>query len=165
MAQRHDILVVDDRSLDAQETLIALEQVAPTAGALHLESGAEALQYLFSVGSFAGRPPGMPRLVLLNVEMSGMSGLCVLDMMRAHPLTRGIRVVALSLEPNVRKHRRHDAFDADAYFTRPCDFPRYCAVLSGCVRHWLPSTHQRSDWQDSCAVPPIQLLAPGFSYG
>jgi two-component system, response regulator len=163
MAECHDILVVDDRSLDAQETLIALEQVAPAASALHMESGAEALQYLFSVGSFAGRSPGLPRLVLLSVEMSGMSGLCVLDMMRAHPLTRGIRVVVLSLEPDVRKHRHHDAFDADAYITRPCAFQRYCAVLSGCVRHWLPSTHRCSDWHDASAVPRIQLTAPGFS--
>lgn len=145
MLSSHDILVVNDHLLDAYETLIALEQVAPRARVLHLLGGDEALQYLFSVGTFAGRTPGMPRLVLLSSEMRGISGLCVLDLMRAYTLTCDIPVVVLSLEDNLRKHRRHDKFDADAYIVKPCDFHRYCAVLDECVRRWLPSSSgQRS---------------------
>lgn len=159
MAYSHDILVVNDRSLDAQETLIALEQVAPTARVLHLEGGTEALQYLFSVGTFAGRAPEMPLLVLLSLEMSAMSGPCMLDLMRAHPLTRRIPVVVLSLEPNVRKHRRHDAFDADAYITKPCNFQRYYAVIEGCVRHWVPSVHRRNGRRRVAAIPRVECAA------
>jgi len=139
MSPSHDILVVNDRLLDAYETLVALEQVAPRARALHLCSGDEALQYLFSVGSFAGRRPEMPGLILLSLELSGVSGLCVLELIRAHPLTRQIPVVIVSLEHQVRKLRRHDHFDANAYVRKPLDFPRYCSVIHGCVRHWLPS--------------------------
>lgn len=94
-----------------------------------------------------------------------MSGLCVLDMMRAHPLTQRLPVVVLSLEPNARKHRRHDAFDADAYVSRPRDFRRYCAVLRGCVRHWLPSSHRRSERHNGMETPPIQLATASFSCG
>lgn len=139
MSPRHDILVVNDRLLDAHETLIALEQVAPRAKVLHLCSGDEALQYLFSVGLFAGRPPRMPRLVLLSLELRVVSGLCVLDLMRAHPLTRDIPVVALSLEDHARKLRRHDQFDANAYIRKPLDFHRYCSIIEGCVKRWSPS--------------------------
>lgn len=139
MSFSHDILVVNDRLLDADETLIALEQIAPRAKVLHLLGGDEALQYLFSVGAFAGRTPGMPRLVLLSLEMRGISGLCVLDLMRAYTLTCDIPVVVISLENNLRKHRRHDRFDADAYIVKPCDYHKYCAVLEECARRWLPS--------------------------
>lgn len=139
MSPSHDILVVNDRLLDAHETLIALEQVAPRARVLHLFGGDEALQYLFSVGTFAGRTPGMPKLVLLSAEMNVISGLCVLDLMRAHPRTADIAVALLSLERNFDKHRRHDRFDADAYIVKPWSFQRYCAVLDGCVRRWLSS--------------------------
>ena len=138
MLPRADIVVVNDRTLDAHATLVALEQVAPRARVLHLDSGGEALEYLFSVGTFAGQGPVMPRLVLLSCEMNVISGLCVLDLMRAHPLTCDIPVVLLSLEGNPRKYRRHDGFDADAYLVEPCDFRRYCAVIEGCVGRWLP---------------------------
>lgn len=140
MSHHHDILVVNDRMLDAHETLVALEQVAPRATVLHLDSGHEALEYLFSVGTFAGRPAIMPRLVLLSAEISDISGLCLLDLLRAHPLTRAIPIVLLSLECDLQESRGHEQFRADAYVLKPLDFQRYCTLLEGCVRCWIPST-------------------------
>lgn len=139
MSPTYDILVVNDRMLDAHETLVALEQVAPRATVLHLDSGREALEYLFSVGTFAGRPATMPRLVLLSAEISDISGLCLLDLMRAHPLTRTIPIILLSLESDLHEVRREDQFGADAYVMKPLDFQRYCTLLQGCVRCWIPS--------------------------
>lgn len=133
-----DVLIVNDRLMDAQTTLVAFEQVAPRARVLHLMNGSEALQYLFSKGLFAGRPPVMPQLVVLSLEMKGISGLCMLDLMRAHPLTREIPVVLVGLEQNPRIYRRNDQFDANAYLLMPWDFGRYCAVIEGCVSRWLP---------------------------
>lgn len=133
-----DVLVVNDRLIDAQTTLVAFEQVAPRARVLHLMKGSEALQYLFSAGIFAGRAPVMPQLVVLSLEMRGISGLCVLDLMRAHPVTRKIPVVLVSLEDNPRVYRRRDQFDASAYLMMPWDFHRYCTVIEGCAARWLP---------------------------
>lgn len=133
-----DVLVVNDRLLDAQTTLVAFEQVAPRARVLHLLSGSESLEYLFSAGIFAGRAPVMPQLVVLSLEMTAISGLCLLDLMRAHPLTHNIPIVLVSLEGNPRIHRRHDQFDASAYVMMPWDFHRYCALIEGCAARWLP---------------------------
>ena len=157
MSINYDVLVVDDRMLDAQATLVALEQVAPRAAVLQVDSSREALAYLFSVGEFAGRPPIMPQLVLLSAEMSDISGLCVLDLMRAHPVTRNVPIVVLSLETDARELRHHDAFSADAYVTKPCDFQHYCAVIQACIRCWLPSALRPSGFHDS----RLQRLAPG----
>ena len=138
MSLKADVLVVNDHMLDAHATLVAFEQVAPRASVLHLIDGGEALQYLFSTGMFVGRAPILPHLVLLSLEMRSISGLCVLDMMRAHPLTKDVIVVLVSLEAP-RRYRRHDRFDANAYLTMPCDFPRYCAIIEGYVSRWLPA--------------------------
>jgi CheY-like chemotaxis protein len=138
MVPNADVLVVDDHPLDAQTALVAFEQVAPRARVLHLFDGSEALEYLFSTGEFADREHGMPQLVVLSLEMKTISGLCVLDLMRAHPMTADIPVVLTSLERNPRGYRRHDKFDANAYLTLPCDFDRYCAVIEGCTERWLP---------------------------
>jgi two-component system, response regulator len=162
MSPDHDILVVNDRMLDAHETLVALEQVAPRASVLHVDSSSEALEYLFSVGAYAGRPSIMPRLVLLSAEMSDVSGLCLLDLMRAHTLTCGMPIVLLSLESDVGKFRRHDQFDADAYVMKPWDFGRYCSLLEGCIRRWVPSALRPSDGRYS---EPRQIAhaVAGFS--
>lgn len=139
MSPSHDILVVNDRMLDAHETLVALEQVAPRATVLHLDSGREALEYLFSIGAFAGRPPTLPRLILLSAEISDISGLCLLDLVRAHPLTRAVPVILMSLDNDLREVRREDQFGADAYVMKPLDFQRYCTLLQGCVMCWVPA--------------------------
>ncbi len=138
MVPSADVLIVNDHLLDAQTTLVAFEQVAPRARVMHLLDGSEALQYLFSTGLFAGRPPEMPRLVILSLEMKSIGGLCVLDLMRAHPLTCRVPVVLASIERNPRMHRCHNKFDANAYVTLPCDFQRYCALIEGCTERWLP---------------------------
>jgi CheY-like chemotaxis protein len=149
MSPAADVLVVNDRMLDAQATLVALEFVAPRARVLHLDSGQQALQYLFATGEFHGRPAKPPGLMLLTLELEIVSGLCVLDFVRAHPATAKIPVVLLSLEGDVRKYRRNNQFDASAYIAQPCDFHRYCAVLRGCIRHWLPWAERPG----SAAVP------------
>lgn len=133
-----DVLVVNDHLLDAQTTLVAFEQVAPRARVLHLMDGSEALHYLFSTGIFAGRTADMPQLVILSLEMTTIGGLCVLDLMRAHPLTCNVPVVLASIEGNPSSYRRYNKFDADAYVTLPCDFRRYCAVMEACSQRWLP---------------------------
>jgi two-component system, response regulator len=138
MISRADVLVVDDRLLEAQTALVAFEQVAPRAKVLHLLDGGEAVEYLFATGTFAGRAPVMPQLVFLSLEMEKVSGLCVLDLLRGHPLTCELPIVLVSLERNPRMYRRHNQFDADAYVSLPCDFTRYCAVVEGCVERWLP---------------------------
>jgi two-component system response regulator len=133
-----DVLIVNDRMMDAQTTLVAFEQVAPRARVLHLMNGSDALQYLFSTGIFAGRALVMPQLMVLSLEMKGIGGLCILDLVRAHPLTREIPVVLVGLEENPRIYRRHDQFDASAYLMMPWDFGRYCAIIEGCTSRWLP---------------------------
>lgn len=159
MSPHHDILVVNDRMLDAHETLVALEQVAPRATVLHVDSGREALEYLFSVGAFAGRPATLPRLLLLSAEISDISGLCLLDLIRAHPLTRTIPVILLSLESDLREVRRDDQFGADAYVMKPLDFQRYCTLLHGCVSCWIPSALRPGGGRISQPPPVTHALA------
>lgn len=167
MSRNHDIVVIDDRRLDTNETLVALEQVAPRATVLHLESANEALEYLFSVGAYAGRPSTLPRLVLLSAQMRHDSALCLLDVMRAHTLTHTVPVILVSEENDVCTTRRHDAFDADAYVTKPRDFQRYCSLLEGCVMCWVPSAlrpngsrYSRGDTSPTASpVMPTQTVA------
>lgn len=138
MSHGVDVLVVDDRTVDADMTLLALRLAAPNARLLRLGDGEQALEYLFRVGRFARRCGPLPGLLLLDAEMPVVSGLCVLDLIRAHPLTYDTPVVLMSSDSGSRIRERHDTFAADAYVVKPTDFERYCALIEAMLCRWLP---------------------------
>lgn len=148
MVCKIDVLVVENRSVDAEVTLFALRQAATCdAKFLRLREGSEALRYLFAVGEFARRSTGMPGLVLLDTDMPVTSGLCVLDIIRAHPATSGIRVVMLTTDtrPRIAKHER---LSPDGHLVKSQDFDQYCAAMELALKRWLPrilkAHHQRA---------------------
>ena len=157
MVRSIDVLLVDDRSVDADVTLFALRQAStPDAKLLRLRGGDEALRYLFAVGEFAHRSTGMPGLVLLDMDMPVTSGLCVLDVIRAHPATSGIRVVMLSTD-----HRPHfpveNGFAPDAYLMKAQDFDHYCAAIELTLRRWLPRILKARHGRAWAGLPRLTL--------
>jgi len=74
-----DILLVEDNAEDAAATMQALRS-GNLAGQLHwVKDGAEALEYLFCTGRYAGRDRREPpRLVLLDIWMPKVDGIEVL---------------------------------------------------------------------------------------
>jgi CheY-like chemotaxis protein len=150
-----DVLLVEDRSIDAQVTLSALRQAAtPNARVLRLRAGDEALRYLFAVGEFARRSPALPGLVLLDTEMPMVSGHCVLDVIRAHPATSGMRVVMLTADTRPR-FAEQDGFSPDGYLMKSQDFDQYCAAMELTLKRWLPrilKEHHQRAW------PAVQRL-------
>ena len=129
MGRQVDVLVVEERSVDAEVTLSALRKGSTRdAKLLRLRDGNEALRYLFAVGEFANRSPEMPGLVLLDMGLPVASGLCVLDVMRAHPATKDIPVVMLTTDN--RPHFAEDfGFSPDGYLVKSQDFDQYCAAI------------------------------------
>jgi hypothetical protein len=58
MAELKPILLVEDNPKDVELTLAALEKSQLANEVIVARDGAEALDYLFSRGPFASRPPG-----------------------------------------------------------------------------------------------------------
>jgi two-component system response regulator len=148
MVRKIDVLVVENRSVDAEVTLFALRQAATSdAKLLRLRDGSEALRYLFAVGEFERRSTGMPDLVLLDTDMPVTSGLCVLDIIRAHPATSGIRVIMLTTDTRPRV-AEHDGLSPDGHLVKSQDFDQYCAAMELALKRWLPrilkAHHQRA---------------------
>lgn len=138
MARQIDVLLVEERSIDAEVTLSALRRAAARdARLLRLRDGNEALRYLFSVGEFESRSSGMPGLVLLDMGMPVTSGLCVLDVMRAHPTTSSVPVVMLTTDTRPHFGEEND-FSPDAYLVKTQDFDQYCAAIELTLKRWLP---------------------------
>jgi CheY-like chemotaxis protein len=155
VVRKIDVLVVENRSVDADVTLFALRQAStPDAKFLRLKDGNEALRYLFSLGEFASRSTGMPGLVLLDTYMPVTSGLCVLDIIRAHPATSGMQVIMLTTDTRPR-FAEHDRLSPDGYLVKSQDFDQYCAAIELTLKRWLPrilKAHHQRAW------PALQRL-------
>jgi CheY-like chemotaxis protein len=86
-----------------------------------------------------------PDVMLLDMQLPDMSGLAVMERLRADPATRSIKVMALSasaMPDEVAAARRAGAV---AYWTKPIDFERFLQSLAS----QLPSADPRAGPQRS----------------
>jgi DNA-binding NarL/FixJ family response regulator len=154
MGRTFDVVLVEHRSIDAEVTMTALRQAStPNAKLLRLRDGDQALRYFFAAGEFADRSPKMPGLVLLDVDMPVTSGLCILDIIRAHPSTSCMRVVMLTTD--TRPRFEENGFSPDGYLLKSQDFDQYCAAIELALKRWLPrilKAHHQRAW------PALQRL-------
>ena len=147
-----EILVVDDSEEDALLTLGALRNCAPDAAVLRLTDGEQALQFICATHGYAGRPPGLPKLVLLDLHMPGMDGVEVLQALRARPDTRDLPVVLWSSSSNQLLIEQGLEAGASAYHVKPTALDAYRAEIAAIVRRWL---HDES----AADVTPSKLSA------
>ena len=91
------ILLVEDNPDDEALTLRALKKNKIANQIIVARDGAEALDYMFGTGSYAGRNlEEMPEVILLDLKLPKVDGLEVLRRIRSNPKTRMVPVVILS---------------------------------------------------------------------
>ena len=108
------ILLVEDDAADAERTLHALREASPASEVHWVKNGAEALDFLFCSGPYAGRDPDdAPRLVLLDIK-----GIEVLRRMKGSQL-RAIPVVVMTSSSEERDVLESYRLGVDAYIVKP----------------------------------------------
>jgi two-component system response regulator len=91
------VLLVEDDEDYRELTLAALHECCDPARILAVGDGEHALDYLFGRKAHAGRDTRrQPRLVVLDLKLTRVHGLEVLEAMRNDPLTQSVPVVVLS---------------------------------------------------------------------
>ena len=92
-----DVLLVEDKRSDAEMTIRAICKSKIGNNILHLKDGKEALDFLFGTGEFEGRDINKkPKVILLDLKMPKVSGIEVLQQLKANSLTKKIPVVVLT---------------------------------------------------------------------
>ena len=76
----------------------------------------------------------IPNLLLLDMQLPDMTGLDVLDRLRADPATSGIRVVALSADAMPAQVTEAIARGAEAYWTKPLSLGKFKSELPKFLR-------------------------------
>ena len=138
MAESSVILLVEDNPDDEALTLRALRQHRTVDDIVVAHDGAEALEYLFATGAYAGRDAQvMPRLVLLDIKVPKVDGLEVLRRMRENARTRLIPVVVLTASQEEQDLLKSYNFGANSYVCKPVDWVRFSEAVGHLGLYWL----------------------------
>ncbi len=132
-----NILLVEDNDDDAALTMWALNQ-ANIANHIELvRDGAAALDFLFCKGQYSQRQPDtLKQMILLDLNLPKINGLEVLRQIKAHPQTRSIPVVVLTVSSRSQDVARSQQLGAEAYIVKPVDFKNFSEVVPKLNLQW-----------------------------
>ena len=132
------ILLIEDNPDDAALTRRALEKNNIKNDVVVVHDGAEALDYLFGAGSYAGRDLTiMPQLTLLDLKLPKVDGLEVLRRLRANELTRLLPVVILTSSNEEQDRINGYGLGANSYVRKPIDFGQFVDAVRQLGLYWL----------------------------
>ena len=124
------MLLAEDNPRDAELTLAALEEARLGGNTFVVGDGAELLDYLRLSGRFAGREPGNPAVILLDLKMPKVDGLEVLRRIKGDQRLKSIPVVVLTSSREERDVVESYQLGANAYVVKPVDFEQFVAAVS-----------------------------------
>lgn len=132
------ILLVEDNPQDEQLILRALRKINLANQVDVVRDGQQALDYLFGEGEFLARAgASLPTVVLLDISLPRVTGLEVLDRLRAHPRTRLLPVVILTSSDEDRDRLRSYENGANSFVRKPLDFAEFAETVARLGVYWL----------------------------
>ncbi len=132
------ILLVEDNPSDAELTIRALRKKNLANKLIHLKNGAEALDFIFTRGNYAGRDAlKVPKVILLDLKMPKVHGLEVLAALRADEKTKRIPVVVLTSSNEDPDIDACYALGVNSYIVKPVDFDNFVKAVSELGFYWL----------------------------
>lgn len=144
------ILLVEDNPDDVSMTERALKKAKVINSLVVVGDGAEALDYLFGTGAYAGRNVNnMPQVILLDLKLPKIDGLGVLRRIRANELTKLLPVVILTSSKEEKDLINSYNLGANSYIRKPVIFNQFAEAVRQMGLYWLllneppPSTRGR----------------------
>lgn len=125
------IALVEDNADDEALTMRALKKHGIANQIVVLRDGVEALEFLL------GREHPLPHLVLLDLNLPRVSGLEVLQRLRADARTALLPVVILTSSNEERDLVNGYRLGANSYVRKPVDFVEFSEAVHQLGLYWL----------------------------
>src|ERR1035437_6753264 len=123
-----ELLLVEDDPNDVELTLLALRK-HKLANKIHVvRDGEEALDFVFSRGTYAHRSSNGPPKVI---------GLEVLKAIKGDPRTRAVPVVVMTSSREQRDMVEGYRLGVNSYIQKPIDFSQFQTIIRDLGYYWL----------------------------
>lgn len=133
-----EVLLVEDNPTDAELTMHALSATHFVNKIVWVKDGAEALDFVDCRGAHAGRDrKNTLQVILLDLQLPKVSGIEVLQALKADPETRAIPVVVLTSSQLDRDIKRCYELGVNSYVTKPVEFAAFAKAVSGLGFYWM----------------------------
>lgn len=136
--RNRNILLVEDDPDDELLTVRALQKSNVLNDIIVARDGAEALDYLFGTGKYAGRDvTDSPAMVLLDLKLPKIAGMQVLERIRADSRTRMTPVVILTSSQDSRDVVSGYGLTVNSYIRKPVNFEQFAHAVHQIGLYWL----------------------------
>ncbi|HEX4343400.1 MAG TPA: response regulator [Verrucomicrobiae bacterium] len=133
-----ELLLVEDNPDDLEMTLHALREGKVVNRIQVARDGAEALDFIFCEGAFAGRKmEDGPKVILLDLKLPKVDGREVLARIKGDPRTKKIPVIVLT-----SSKEQSDVFETydlgvNSYIVKPVNFEQFVSAVQELGVYWL----------------------------
>ena len=136
MSALQRILLVEDSPRDAELVVDALTEHHLANEVVHVRDGADALDYLYRRGEFAGRSDGQPAVVLLDLKMPKVDGIEVLRQIKGDSNLQMIPVVMMTSSREEQDLVNSYQLGVNAYVVKPVQFHEFVEAVKQVGGFW-----------------------------
>lgn len=130
------ILLAEDNPNDVELVVTALQDARLLNEIVTVSDGAQALDYLFRRGAYAGRSGLSPAVIMLDLKMPKVDGREVLRQIRADPELRTVPVVVLTSSREESDLVETYQLGVNAYVVKPVDFEEFASAVAKLGFFW-----------------------------
>jgi CheY-like chemotaxis protein len=142
MQKSVDILLVEDDARNAELVLEALRQSHIPSDVAHVVDGHEAMDFISRSELYVNwQALHVPRVILLNLDLTTVNGLDVLRQLRAEDNTRTIPVVVFT-----GSQRDIDVIESyhlgvNSYVLKPAEAGKFLQIVVEIANYWVKVNH------------------------
>lgn len=132
------ILLVEDNVDHAELVIRNLERHKVISTLIHVEDGAEAIDYLNRQGKYEDQMIyPRPQLILLDLRLPKIDGLTVLELIKNSEEFRKIPVIVLTSSQAEADINSAYLRRANSYIVKPLDFEKFVQLMNDLGFYWL----------------------------
>lgn len=133
-----DILLVEDNHDEAELTIRSLRKIDSHSKLIHIDDGAEALDFIFARNKYSDRSVDhSPKMILLDLKLPKVNGLEILKQVKANAQTKKTPVILLTSSREERDIEDGYMSGANSYVVKPNSFESYTKAISELGHYWM----------------------------
>lgn len=133
-----DILLVEDNHDEAELTIRSLRKIDTRSKLVHIDDGADALDFIFARNKYSGRAMNnSPKMILLDLKLPKVNGLEILKQIKTNSQTKKTPVILLTSSREERDIEEGYLSGANSYIVKPNNFDTYTKTISELGHYWM----------------------------